>query len=173
MNKAPKGYSIEPANADHVPLLAAIEIAAATRFPPGSIPDHIRSDSVPVSILLDAVADGTLWVALDASRQPVGYAFLQMRDGFALLAQMDVHPDHGRKGLGTALVRRVADFLRTRNMPALYLTTFSHVPWNAPFYAHIGFVALDEEEQPPFIKSILDEERRYGLTNRIAMRLGL
>ena len=153
--------------------MGAIEIAAATRFPPGSIPDSIRSDSVPAPLFLDAVANGTLWVVLDASRQSVGYALLRIDDGFALLAQMDVQPEHGRKGLGTALVRIVADYLRTRNMPALYLTTFTHVPWNAPFYAHLGFVALDEEEQPPFIKNIVDEERRYGLTHRIAMRLSL
>lgn len=173
MSKVPKGYSIEPANAVHVPQLAAIEIAAATRFPPGSIPDHIRGDSASVPILLDAVANGTLWVALDAFRQPVGYALLQIRGGFALLAQMDVHPDHGRKGLGTALVRSVAEYLRTQNKHDLYLTTFTHVPWNAPFYANIGFLALPEEEQPPFIKGILDEERRYGLTHRIAMWLHL
>lgn len=171
--KIPKGYSIEPANAAHVPLLGAIEIAAATRFPSGTIPDCLRSDSVPVSMLLDALANGTLWVALDTSRQPVGYALVRIFDDFSLLAQMDVHPDHGRKGLGVALVRSVADFLRARDKHVLYLTTFTHVPWNASLYAKIGFLALTEEAQPPFIKSILDEERRCGLTNRIAMSLSL
>ena len=43
-----RGYTIEQATADHVPLLGAIEIAAAGIFPPDSIPDHIQSDSVPV-----------------------------------------------------------------------------------------------------------------------------
>jgi len=171
--KIPSGYSIDLASPAHVPLLGAIEIAAATRFPPGTIPDHIRSDSIPVSVLLDAVANGTLWVTLNAFRQPVGYALLQSVDGFALLAQMDVLPEHGRKGLGTALVMNIADFLRNQNKNALYLTTFTHVPWNAPFYANIGFIALNEEEQPPFIKKILHEERRYGLDHRTAMRLPL
>jgi Predicted acetyltransferase len=171
--KIPTGYSIEIASSAHAPLLGAIEIAATTRFPPGTIPDHIRSDSVPIPVLLDAVANGTLWVALDAFRQPVGYALLQIVDGVALLAQMDVLPEHGRKGLGAALVMSIAGFLRDQNKNALYLTTFTHVPWNAPFYASIGFYALNEEEQPPFIKDILNEERQYGLPHRVAMRLPL
>ena len=171
--KIPTGYSIELASSAHVPLLGAIEIAAAARFPPGTIPDHIRSDSVPIPVLLDAVVHGTLWVVLDVFRQPVGYVLLQMVDGFALLAQMDVLPEHGRKGLGTALVMSIAGFLHDQNKNALYLTTFTHVPWNAPFYAKIGFLALNKEEQPPFIKKILDEERRYGLPHRTAMLLSL
>ena len=171
--KIPTGYSIELASSTHVPLLGAIEIAAATRFPPGTIPDHIRSDLVPISVLFDAVASGTLWVVLDAFRQPVGYALLQMVDGYALLAQMDVHPDHGRKGLGAALVMSIAVFLHTQNKNALYLTTFTHVPWNAPFYADIGFIALNEEELPSFIRKIINEERQHGLPHRAAMRLPL
>ncbi|MDR2444168.1 MAG: hypothetical protein LBE31_11700 [Deltaproteobacteria bacterium] len=42
----PDGYAIQLADNSHAPFLAALEIAAATRFPPATIPDHIRSDSV-------------------------------------------------------------------------------------------------------------------------------
>ncbi len=171
--KIPPGYAIHAALPEHVPYLNAIELAAAAIFPPGSIPAHILAERVPEPILADAVRDGRLWVVLDAGVRPVGYGLLQFVDGFALLAQMDVHPDHGRKGLGTALIRHVAAAARSRGAKFLYLTTFAHVPWNAPFYARLGFAELTETEQPEAIRDILAEERKRGLENRTAMRLAL
>jgi GNAT superfamily N-acetyltransferase len=169
--KIPQGYRITQGTETHVPLLAAIEVAAAGIFPSGSIPDHIRADVTPVSKLFEAVQKGLLWVALAHEGSPVGYAFVQMVEDAALLAQMDVHPGHMRKGIGTALVGHIAETLRVRNVPALYLTTFTHVPWNAPFYGKLGFVALGEAEAPQFLHNIIDEERRYGLTSRTGMRM--
>lgn len=167
----PHEYHIELATPAHVPLLAAIEIAAAGIFPPGSIPEHIRADSVPESVLREAAQEGLLWVALTQAGRPVGYALVQLVEDAALLAQMDVHPDHMRKGIGSALIGHVAEHLRLREKAALYLTTFSHIPWNAPLYAKLGFVVLKKGEVPSFLNTILDEEKRHGLTNRIAMRL--
>ena len=164
--KSPQGYTIEQGTADHVPLLAAIEVAAAGIFPPGSIPDHIRSDFTPVGKLHEAVQNGLLWMALDHAGNPVGYAYVRLIAHAALLAQIDVHPDHMRKGIG-------AEGLRQRRISALYLTTFTHVPWNAPFYARLGFTALEDADMPRFLKDILEEEKRCGLTNRIGMRLPL
>lgn len=169
--KIVQNYTIQQATADHVPLLAAIEIAAAGIFPPGSIPDHIRSDSTPVETLLEAVQNGLLLVALAGDGRPVGYALVQLVEDAALLAQMDVHPGHMRKGIGSALVMRVVEHFRLLKKPALYLTTFAHVPWNAPFYAKLGFVAMNNADMPSFLKGILKEEKRYGLTDRTAMRL--
>lgn len=167
----PQRYTIELARPAHVPLLAAIEIAAAGIFPPGSIPEHIRSDSVPESVLFEAVQEGLLWVALAVDGRVVGYALVQLVEDAALLAQMDVHPDHMRKGVGSALVAHATEHLKLRGKTACYLTTFSHVPWNAPLYAKLGFAMLNKEEVPLFLNTILDEEKRHGLTNRIAMRL--
>ncbi|MEG2173363.1 MAG: GNAT family N-acetyltransferase [Desulfovibrionaceae bacterium] len=166
-------YTIELATPAHVPLLAAIEIAAAGIFPPGSIPEHIRSDSVPESVLLEAVQKGLLWVALVGGGRPVGYCLVQLIQDAALLAQMDVHPDHMCKGIGSALVAHVTDYLKLHEKAAFYLTTFTHVPWNAPFYAKLGFEVLNKEEIPLFLNMILDEEKRYGLTSRVAMRLNI
>ena len=169
--KIPQGYKITQGTDAHVPLLAAIEVAAAGIFPSGSIPDHIRADVTPVGELFEAVQKNLLWVALAQEASPVGYAFVQMVENVALLAQMDVLPGHMRKGIGTALVGQIAETLRVRNVPALYLTTFTHVPWNAPFYGKLGFAALGEADAPPFLHNILEEERHYGLTSRTGMRM--
>jgi len=135
--KIPQGYDISQGTEAHVPLLAAIELAAAGIFPPGSIPDHIRADVTPAGKLFEAAQQGLLWVALAHEGRTVGYAFVQMAGNVALLAQIDVHPCHMRKGIGAALIGRVAEDLQLRNVPALYLTTFAHVPWNAPFYGKL------------------------------------
>lgn len=112
-------------------------------------------------------------VTLDSNQIPVGFAFWQNVNGFALLALIEVSPSHGQKGLGKALVLQVINQVAKAGFQHLYLTTFSDVPWNAPFYQKLGFVLLDAAEQPDFIKDILLEERAKGLHNRVAMRYSI
>ncbi|MCD8140000.1 MAG: GNAT family N-acetyltransferase [Planctomycetaceae bacterium] len=171
----PEGYRICLASAGHVPLLHDIERAAATIFPPGYLPAHVLHDAVPQPFLRQAMEESRLWVALQGRGRgtPVGYALLEFRDDTALLAQIDVHPEHGGKGVGRALVRRVVARVVDQAVPALYLTTFADIRWNAPFYASCGFVTLPENDQPDWIKTILQDEREHGLMNRVAMRLQL
>lgn len=171
-------YRIENALPEHLRSLGAIERAAARIFPPGRIPEDRLDDTVPLSMLEEAVGLGALFVALDSGApgarqtpQPVGYALLRFVDGHALLAQIDVHPAHGRQGLGTALVKKVATAARQNGYDALYLTTFETIAWNAPFYAKLGFTALRAEDEPAFLRAILAEERSAELADRIGMRL--
>lgn len=114
-----------------------------------------------------------LWVALDAAKLPVGYALLEIVDGLALLAQMDVHPDHGQRGIGAALGCRVIKRVREMGLNELFLTTFSHVKWNGPFYEKLGFRILGPGELPRFLDNILRKERERGLDNRVAMKLSI
>lgn len=164
-------YALCHAEKHHLPALNAIELAAATLFPPGTIPEHVLADRVPLSVLLNAQKKNMLWVAVDAHDAPVGYLLLQVVSGLPLLAQLDVHPSHGRKGLGTALIAHGIAQVQEMGFTDLYLTTFSHVPWNAPFYERLGFNTAEEQSLPESIAKILNDERRRGLHNRVAMRL--
>ena len=169
----PQGYAVSLAERKDVPLLNAIEVAAATIFPPGTLPDHMREDKLPEETLLAAQNRKMLWVAYDARRIPVGYLLLQIVENMPLLAQIDVHPRHGRKGLGKALIAAAAGQIRSLGFAALYLTTFSGIAWNAPFYAALGFIPLDEGHSPNFLSNILEHERQCGMNDRIAMKLPL
>ena len=164
-------YTISPAEPGHLSRLNDIEGAAAAIFPPGFLPEHVLQERVPLAALGSAMEQGLLWVALDGRGVPVGYALMELVDGHALLAQMDVHPDHGRQGLGTALIGRVVARVREMGLTALYLTTFTQVPWNAPFYGRLGFRVLEQAEQPHFLQDIRQRERECGLSGRVAMRL--
>jgi GNAT superfamily N-acetyltransferase len=91
------------------------------------------------------------------------------------LEEINVHPDHGRRGIGRALVLEVARWARTAGATVLGLTTFRDVAWNAPFYRRLGFRELAPAGLLPSHREILDDERRRGLPmeRRVLMRLNL
>lgn len=169
------GYSICLAEDRHIPALNAIELASAMLFPRESLPEWIFTDCLPRTVLENARKEHLLWVAVQHQKgmqeRPVGYVLVQIVEGLALVAQMDVHPQHGRKGLGRALLTHAIQQVRERGFTALYLTTFTNVPWNAPFYDKMGFVTMDKRDLPRTITQILCKERACGLRNRVGMRL--
>lgn len=81
-------------------------------------------------------------VAVAPDGSPVGFAAAKPVDAFLHLAELSVDPDHGRKGLGRALVAAVDGLARERGLAGVTLTTFRDVPFNAPFYAGLGFAEL-------------------------------
>lgn len=116
----------------------------------------------------------TAAVVLVAGDPPVGFACVDVLDGSAHLWQLSVHPAAMRRGIGTALVGAVCDWARSNGYPAVTLTTFRDVPWNAPFYSRLGFGVLDE--LPRGLQAIRDHERDLGDDDfgpRVAMRMNL
>jgi hypothetical protein len=51
------------------------------------------------------------------------------------------------------------------------LSTFRDIPWNAPFYAKLGFRILDESELTEGFQQIRRQEHESGLpiTHRVIM----
>ncbi len=169
----PHGYMIQCATENDIPLLDAIEASAGTIFPAGLLPENVLAERVPHDVFVDVMTQGRLLVAVDTAHIPVGFAFWQIVDDSALLALIEVHPMHGQKGIGSALVAQIIEQVAKAGFQYLYLTTFSDVPWNAPFYQKLGFILLDAENQPDFIKDNLRDEQERGLSNRVAMRYTL
>ncbi|NEE19500.1 GNAT family N-acetyltransferase, partial [Streptomyces sp. SID7499] len=77
-----------------------------------------------------------------------------------------------RRGIGRDLIAHLAALAATRGMAALTLTTFTDVPWNAPYYARIGFRVLAERELTEGLRAIRAEEAQHGLDRwpRVCMR---
>ena len=44
--------------------------------------------------------------------------------------------------------------LREREPPAITLTTFTTVLWNAPLYTHLGFASIPEDEIGPELRAV-------------------
>lgn len=105
----------------------------------------------------------------------MGFACVDVLDGAAHLWQLSVHPSAARRGIGTALVEGVCDWARSHGYPAVTLTTFRDVPWNAPFYSRLGFDVLTGR-LPPGLQAVRDHERDLGddaFGPRVAMRIDL
>ncbi|HEX7078003.1 MAG TPA: GNAT family N-acetyltransferase [Candidatus Eisenbacteria bacterium] len=169
------GYRVELAQVSHAGALPAIELAAATLFPEEDLPASLREQAIPVSMYREAAEAGRLWVAVAESGEPVGFAIVTIVDGCAHVFELDVHPAHGRRGLGTRLLRAVADWAAARGYPAVTLTTFRHLPWNAPFYARFGFREIPEARLGPELRALFEQEVARGLerTKRVVMRLAV
>ncbi|MFD9264082.1 GNAT family N-acetyltransferase, partial [Streptomyces sp. NPDC059538] len=84
-------------------------------------------------------------------------------------------PDRARRGLGRGLMEHLAEFAARGGVPALTLTTFTEVPWNAPYYVRCGFRLLDDAGLTPGLREIRDREAAHGLDRwpRACMRRDL
>ena len=104
------------------------------------------------------------------ARRPVAYLLGEPVDDAEHIEQVSVHPRRGppahRPGPDRAHRRP-----RTRGADGLTLTTFADVPWNAPYYARIGFRVLGEAELTPGLRKIRAHEAELGLDRwpRVAM----
>lgn len=91
----------------------------------------------------------------------VGFVHVLESDGIAHLEQLSVLPQEGRRGYGRRLVEAAMDEARRRGYELLTLRTYADVPWNAPFYARVGFV--ETEPITDFHQLLVDVEERLGL----------
>ncbi|WP_051870026.1 GNAT family N-acetyltransferase, partial [Streptomyces resistomycificus] len=117
--------------------------------------------------------EGRAWVAVDDADAPVAYLVCEPVDGALHVEQVSVRPDAARRGVGRALLAYAADRAREEGLAGLTLTTFTQVPWNAPYYARLGFRVLEEAELTPGLRKIRAHERELGLDRwpRVCMRL--
>jgi GNAT superfamily N-acetyltransferase len=164
-------YRITAARANDLPLLPAIELAAA-RLLAGHAPESVLTETTSDEELKEALLLGHLWVAL-ADDVPVGFAHVKVLEPtVAHLEEIDVHPEHGRRGLGTKLVMAVCAWAARDGYRSVTLTTFRDLPWNMPFYARLGFQVIVPEEFSPALRSVIEDETRRGLDprRRVAMR---
>lgn len=164
-------YRITGARAQDLPLLPAIELAAAALLR-GHAPPSVLLETTGEPELTAAQRAGRLWVAL-AGETPVGFAHAEaLVSGEAHLKEIDVHPDHGRRGLGRQLIAAVCSWAARSGYPVVTLTTFRDVPWNMPFYARLGFEVTPASECSSDLRNIVRAEARRGLDTdrRVVMR---
>ncbi len=157
---------VRPASARDLPQLAAVEDAAD-----GLFSDLFGPTGWPAS---DTGADraaepGFILVAGDPV---VGFAHVLDVEGRWHLEQIAVLPEHGRRGVGSALMDAVHVEVAARGGTDVTLVTFADVPWNAPFYAHHGYAVL-EPPLPGHLLASLAAGEQLGMARqgpRVAMR---
>jgi GNAT superfamily N-acetyltransferase len=163
-------YQIAPARLKDIPFLPSIERAAATLLA-GHAPASVLNETTSQREFEDAQRSGRLWVAR-RNGVPVGFAHAEVLEPrVAHLKELDVHPEHGRRGLGKQLVMAICAWASAEGYESLTLTTFRDVPFNMPFYAWLGFKVVPVERLSPALRSTLEGEARRGLDprRRVAM----
>jgi GNAT superfamily N-acetyltransferase len=173
---APASYQVVAARREHFAALREAEREAEKVFPPEDFPAALHGATLASDEeLAEAMEQGLLWAALDSRGAAVGFAIALWLGGDLHLDELDVHPAHQRRGVGRMLVGAVRAHAERCGAERLTLTTFTYVPWNMPWYARLGFVALAEDAMPPLLREIYEEEIARGLprARRVAMALRL
>ncbi|GAB3459340.1 GNAT family N-acetyltransferase [Streptomonospora sediminis] len=153
---------IRPMRADETDAVAEVSRAAGALFAEAGL---VLPPDDPREVLASA-----RWVLVAC--EPVrAFAAVEVLDGAAHLAELAVHPDHGRRGVGTALVEAVCGLAGSEGFAAVTLTTFRDLAWNAPWYARRGFAELARAEWGPQLCEQWRREEAAGIVvaPRIAM----
>jgi len=164
-------YKVILARPNDLPLLPAIELAAERLFAGYGL-DSVPSVVTSLEDFREAQTQGHLWVAL-AGNIPVGFAHVKVLESMlAHLEEIDVHPDHGRRGIGSRLVMEVCNWAANTGYRSVTLTTFRDIPWNMPFYARLGFEEIPTHQLSPALLAVIQYETDRGLdpARRVTMR---
>jgi ribosomal protein S18 acetylase RimI-like enzyme len=142
--------------------LVALDRASMRTFRDAGIDLPLEDERFEGDVLLVAEVDGAV----------VGLALVTRHDPWWHLDEICVHPDHGRQGIGTALVSELVARARDERVAGITLTTFRDVAFNGPWYARLGFVEVDERSHP-WLAAARSDERSRGIdvAPRCAMAL--
>jgi N-acetylglutamate synthase-like GNAT family acetyltransferase/uncharacterized damage-inducible protein DinB len=92
----------------------------------------------------------------------VGFAQAMILDGTPHLDEIDVVPEHTRKGVGSRLVETVCRWARDSGYPKVTLCTFRDIPWNRPFYEGRGFHVVEPQSASPQLREMVAAEQGRG-----------
>ena len=159
----PEGYWIGLAKPEHVAPMPDVELRAARLFAPYGLPQHVLDDATSLAAVARHQEQASYYAATDSAGTLVGYALLETLDDRAHLGELGVDPDHGRRGLGKALVEASCGWASERGSPVLTLTTYRDVPFNAPWYATLGFEVVSEAVLGHEMRERVEEEAEEGL----------
>lgn len=132
---------------DELELLRGLERDASRAFAEIGMAEVAADEPLSVAELDAFRTGGSAWVAVDRHDVAVAYVLSVVVDGCAHVEQVSVAPAHAGHGLGVMLIDHLGALADAEDRPALTLTTFRDVPWNAPYYRRLGFVTLDAADQ--------------------------
>ena len=121
-----------------IPVLKIVEESAAKAFE-GSKVGPVGDRTVSPELLQKLTDKGTLWVAVDDTNTPVGFAACYPLDGFFYLHEISVSSEAQGHGIGRRLMATLEDYAYDQNYPYIGLVTFRDIRWNGPFYKSLGY----------------------------------
>lgn len=163
---------IRLAVAEDAQLLPAIETSAAQAFRVMAELSWL-AESPPMSIARHSqlIALSTCWVALDAENRPQGFLSAEQHGNDLHIHELSVMQSMQGQGTGRRLIEAAMEYARSTRLSFVTLTTFTNVPWNAPFYSRLGFQTKATKDLDQWLAAILSEEYKHGFApkSRCAM----
>ena len=149
-----------------------VDKAASSLFEStGLLSDEALAGHVPAEALLDAVDAGWMLAAEVSDRAVAGFVMASLRDRGLYVDQLSVAPEHGRQGIGRALMMHLEDRAREQRIFEITLSTFRDLPWNAPFYESLGFRHLKRSQLSAFMLDIEAAQAQFmDVSKRTFMR---
>ncbi|PWC22939.1 GNAT family N-acetyltransferase [Brenneria roseae subsp. roseae] len=164
---------IRLAKIDELDKLSGIEKSADQVFREISELAWIANDTEQyIERYRESILLGFCWVIVDDDT-PIGFLSAEVIEDELHIWQLAVRCERQGEGYGSALIKKAIEMAYKHVLSAITLTTFSHVPWNAPFYARMGFNLLDKNAISERLKKTMMSEAEHGLPLawRCAMRL--
>ncbi|MCA7962872.1 GNAT family N-acetyltransferase [Burkholderia cenocepacia] len=169
----PAPILIRPATREDAAAMAAVEVAAAQRFRGIGMADIADGEPTDAAAVLVRIDDGRAYVAVDPQGMCVGFAFYRLLDAQRLyLEELDVAPSHSGQRIGARLIEQVMARAAREHVEQVVLSTFRDAPWNAPYYARLGFRIIDDTALDDALRAIRAHHVSLGLdeTRRVFMR---
>lgn len=135
------------------------------------IPESLYQQSNSIDTFAMAQKAGRLWVASRDGFEVIGFALVLDIAGYAHLDELDVLPQHGGQGIGSALLAAVCAWAKTEGYAAVTLRTFRDVPWNAPFYRRRGFRVVDGATLSAEHAALEVSEQQRGLRSELRVTM--
>lgn len=158
-----KDWSLRLARSTDAELMPAIEAAAAKLFATmEGLAGIAGQHTVTVDRLTRYIRKGHCLVAHSDERM-VGFLVNEPFGRELHIWEFSVEPAFQRCGIGAGLLRACQIDARNAGFRAVTLTTFRAVPWNAPFYARLGFEEVMALDAHPRLAGELAVEADHGL----------
>jgi len=171
MTRADACGALRPGTAADIFRLQEIERDAATLFRdwPG-IDANALTSVIALADHLRSIEQG-LSIVVEADERIVGFAMCEMQGPDAYLRELDVARAHQKRGFGAQLVEAFAAAARAKGARHIYLATFRTPPWNAPFYARLGFREVAHADYLPWMSELEASQAAFlDLSTRVFMR---
>lgn len=155
-----KTFEIRKAKPEELDVIYQIDEAANTLFEEVGIKFEFPEGH---PFILDesqrwknAIQNEQVYMVFNSDHQPAGFIILGKIDGQPYLDQISVHPNYMRQGLGLQLLQKA---IRLSGDSPLWLTTYAHVAWNAPYYEKHGFQFVPEYLCGSEVREALRQQR--------------
>lgn len=134
-----------------------------------------EADNLSVERYREIIAEGWSWIAEGGHAEPVAFVASTLEGDELHIWEFGVRIEYQHRGIGRSLLQRLIAEAAAARIPAITLTTFRDLPWNAPFYRSMGFELVISAQLTPRLAVLLANEIRLGLpaARRCAMRCKL